>query len=77
MGEVKPNNKSPKLVPRGYRQRSLNQGEPPQAGQKSEAVNNGSMVVTPKAAPAHFYSITSSQNRSYVEARGGNCFLVM
>jgi len=34
-GGVKPNNKSPKLVPRVYYPRSSNQGEPPQAGQKS------------------------------------------
>ena len=50
-GGVKPNNKSPKLVPRVYHQRSLNQGEPPQAGQKSEVVNPGSMIVTPESAP--------------------------
>ena len=38
----------------------MNQGELPQAGQKSEALNLGSMVMTPKSAPVQWCFLCNS-----------------
>jgi len=61
-GGIKPYQKSPKPAPRMYYQRSLNQGELPQTGQKPDALNRGSIRETPKSAPVRRCFICKSMD---------------